>query len=83
MIQEILEYSAIAMGVVGLVLLYLYSISPNTQKSSSTYLYTEQELQERLKTEAKKEKHYKRLSAIGFFLSLLSMLISLWVRFLQ
>jgi hypothetical protein len=78
--KEILEFTSITIGIIGIMLMYKFGISPNIKKGSSTYLYTTEELKERKIKEQKIEKDYLVRNRIGFLLTLLSMLISLWVR---
>jgi hypothetical protein len=80
---EVVEYAGIIAGIVGLFLLYKYSMSPNIKTGSATYLYSEEESRKIKKIEDKQDKHYKLMSTIGFILSVTSMLISLWVRALK
>lgn len=81
--KEVIEFLGIISAIVGVILLYKYSISENYKKGSGTYLYTEEELKERKVKEEKTEKYFKKMSIIGLILSVLSILISFLVQVLQ
>lgn len=78
---EVIEFLGVTIGIIGIILMYRFGISPNLKKGSATYLYTAEILKERKIKEEKIEKSYSIRNRIGFLLTLLSMLISLWVRF--
>jgi accessory gene regulator protein AgrB len=80
---EVLEYTGITFGIIGVVLMYKYAVSPNYKKGAATYLYSSEELKAKKIIEDKQEKHYKLMSVIGLLLTVFSMLISLWVRALK
>ncbi len=81
--KEVIEFVGITSAIVGVILLYKYSISVNYKKGSATYFYTTKELKEIKIKEEKIEKYYRKMSIIGLIFSILSILISFLVQTLK
>ncbi len=81
--MRIVEFIGIFMGIAGLVLLYKYNVSPLYKKGSALFINSAEENKKRKIAEQKQEAHFKKMNALGFWLTLASMLVSFWVRIIQ
>lgn len=74
--MEYLEIFGVLSGLIGLVIMYLYSTPPIYKKSHQMYLYSGNEAKKLDAKDDAIEKHYNRMSAVGFVLTVGSVVIS-------
>ena len=74
--MEYLEIFGVLFGLIGLVLMYLYSTPPIYKKSHQVYLNDDDEAEQLDAKDDAIEQHYKRMSAIGFVMTVGSVVIS-------
>lgn len=62
-------------NLIGIYLLYKYGENPNGPKSSITYLYTDAELEEIAKKEAKNNSFYSKRKVLGLIMTIIGTVI--------
>lgn len=75
--MEILNTIGILMNMLGLLLIFIYGISPMTPKGGEIYIYSDEELKHKNTELHKKERKYIIFSYMGLFISLIGMAIQL------
>ncbi|WP_276726615.1 hypothetical protein [Capnocytophaga granulosa] len=76
-----LNVIALLMNMAGMVIAYMFSISPMTPKGGRIYIYSEEELRQRNTSLHKKERRYKKISLLGLWISLLGMIFQFVLSF--